>query len=63
MREILTKTCFSPQSEPHTAKVCFSVDLKHFWGNSLKTSLFIQKIDHLRKKLRNTNKDYFSQQV
>ncbi len=29
MREILTKNCFSPQSEPHTAKLCFSVVLKH----------------------------------
>ncbi len=45
MGEILTKTCFSPQSEPHTAKLCFSVVLKHFQGNSQRTSLFSQKSD------------------
>ena len=28
--EILTKTCFSTQSEPHTVKICFSVVLKLF---------------------------------
>ena len=44
MGEILTKTCFYPQIEPHTAKVCFSVVLQHFWGNSLRTSLFIQNM-------------------
>ena len=30
MEGILTKTCFSPQSEPHTAKLCFSVVLSIF---------------------------------
>ncbi len=44
---------FCPQNEPHTAKLCFSVVLKRFRGNSLKTSLFVQKIEYLRKKLRN----------
>ena len=43
MGEILTKTCFSPQSEPHTAKPCFSVVLKHFRENSQVTSLFCLK--------------------
>ena len=43
MRDILTKTCFSPQIEPHTAKLCFSVVLKHFGENSQRTSLFSQK--------------------
>ena len=33
MGEILIKTCFSTQSEPHTAKLCFSVVLKHFVEN------------------------------
>ena len=28
--QILTKTYFSSQNEPHTAKPCFSVVLKHF---------------------------------
>ena len=44
MGEILTKTCFSPEIEPYTAKLCFSVDLKNFCGNSQGTSLFIQKV-------------------
>ena len=30
----INKNIFSPQSEPHTAKLCLSVVLKHFWGNS-----------------------------
>ena len=33
---------FSTQSEPHTAKPCHSVALKHFWGNS--TELFFLDI-------------------
>ena len=41
---------FFPQTEIHTAIECFSVVLKHFWGNSLKTSLFSPKIDYLRKE-------------
>ncbi len=44
MGGILTKTCFSPQSEPHTAKQCFSVVLKHCLGNSQRTSLFVKKV-------------------
>ncbi len=44
MGEILTKTNFFPQSEPHTAKLCFSVVLKHFGGNLQRTSLVIQKV-------------------
>ncbi len=58
--EILTKNCFSPQSEPHTAKVCFSVVLKGFGVNSQRTSLFSPKIDYLRKEHRNTQKICFS---
>ena len=27
----INKNFFSPQSEPHTAKLCLSVVLKHFW--------------------------------
>ena len=49
--------CFSPQNEPYTAKLRFSVVLKHFGGNSLITSLFIQKSDYIRKKHRNTVED------
>ena len=47
MGEILTKTCFSLQSEPHTAKLCFSVVLKHFLENLQRTSLFSEKRDTL----------------
>ncbi len=44
MGGILTKTCFSPQSDPQTAKLCVSVVLKHFRGNLQRTSLFSQKM-------------------
>ncbi len=60
MGQLLTKKSFSPQNELHTAKLCFSVVLKNFCRNSLKASLFIKKIDYPRKKLRNTQKDNFS---
>ena len=59
----INKNCFSLQNVPQTTKLCFSFVLKHFWGNFLKTSLFSQKSDYTRKKLRNTQKDYFSQQI
>ena len=42
--DIYKQKKISPQNETHTAKLCFSVILKHFWGNSLKNSLFIQKL-------------------
>ena len=56
----INKKCFSPQSKPHTAKLCFSVVLKHFRGNSQRTSLFWPKSDYLRKENRNTHKVCFS---
>ena len=34
---------FFSQSEPHTIILCFSVILKHFGGNSQRTSLFTKK--------------------
>ena len=37
--------------------------LKHFLAISLKASLFSPKSDYLRKKLKNTQKVFFSQQV
>ena len=40
----------SPQREPHTAKLCLSVVLKHLWGNSLRTFLFRHKSDYLRNE-------------
>ena len=63
MGGILTKTCYSTQVEPHTAKLCFSVSLKHFGGNSQKNSLFGQKSDYLRKERRNTQKVSFPGKV
>ncbi len=39
----INKNLFFISSEPHTAKLCFSVNLKHFSGNSQRTSLFSQK--------------------
>ena len=59
----MLKNCFSPQNEPHTAKLFFSFVLKYFGGISLKTSLFSQIIDYHIKKIRNTLKVCFSQQV
>ena len=56
MEKIFKKTCFSPQYEPHTDKLCFSVVLKHFRGNSQKTSLLGQKVTFSKRnieKLRN----------
>ena len=53
---IINKNCFSPQNEPHTAKLCFQVVFKHFRSNSLKTSLFSPKSHILRKEQRNTQK-------
>ena len=59
MGEILIKTFFFPQSEPHTAKLCFSVVLKHFVENSQRTSLFSK--NWLSKKGgQNTQKVCFS---
>ena len=44
---ILTKTVILHKVS-HTAKLCFSVVLKHFWGNSQKTFLFRHKSDYRR---------------
>ncbi len=60
MVEILTKTCFSPQRAPHTAKLCFSVVLKLLGGNSQRTSLFSPRSDYLRKENRNSQKGCLS---
>ena len=56
----IKKNCFSPQGEPHTDKRCFSVILKHFRGNSQRTSLFSPKSDSLWKEQGNTQKICFS---
>ena len=59
MVEILTKTCFSPQSEPHTADLCSPVVFKQFLANSLKTSLFSPKIDYLSKEHWTNYSEFF----
>ena len=56
----INKNSFSPQSKPHSSKLCFSVVLKHFRANSQRTSLFRPKIGYLRKEDRNTHKVCFS---
>ena len=56
----MNKNCFSPQSEPHSAKLCRYVFLKHFGGNSKETFLFGHKIYYLRNLYRNTQKICFS---
>ncbi len=58
MGEILTKTCFSTQSEPHTAKLCFSVVLKHF-VEIHREVIFLVKSDYVRKDHWNTQKIFF----
>ena len=59
----IKKNYFSPQSEPPRAKLCFSVVLKHFGGNSEWSSLFSQKGGYLRKEHWNTQKVCFSKHV
>ena len=61
--DIYYQNCFSPQSAPHTAKLCLSVVLKNFWGNLLKTYLFSQKSEYLRKEHWNTQIFCFSYHV
>ena len=56
---IKQKLFFSP-NEQHTAKLCFTIVLKHFGGNSQRTTLFRPKSDYLRKENRNTHKVCFS---
>ena len=62
-RIIINKNSFSPQSRPHTAKLCLSVVLKHFWRNSQKTVLFRHKSDYLRNEHWNSQKVCFSYHV
>ena len=55
----INKNCFPPQNEPHTAKLFFSVVLKHFRANSLKTSLFSQKVTILGRSTEVLRKLFF----
>ncbi len=59
MWEKQQKKKFFPQSEPHLAKLCFSVVLKYFWGKSQRTSLFIQKIGSQKRALKNSESFFF----
>ena len=60
-RTNINKNCLPPQAEPHTAKPYFTVVLNHIWGKFVITSLFSQKSDYRRKKLRITLKVSISQ--
>ena len=53
---IKQKLFFSP-NEQHTAKLCFTIVLKHFGGNSQETTLFRPKVTNVH---RNTKKICFS---
>ena len=58
MGEILTKTCFSPQSEPHTATLCFSV----FWsilGETHRKLLFWSKWRLSQERAQKYSKSWF----
>ena len=57
--QILTKNCFSPQSEPQTDKLYFSVVLKHFFENSQRTSLFSQKLVISERSMKNSESWFF----
>ncbi len=55
----INKNWFSHKNVPHTAKQCFSVVLKHFWGNSQRT-LFIQKIYSQKGTLKYSQSFFFN---
>ena len=40
----MNKNCFPPQSEPHTAKLCIFVVLKHFFLVEIDRELFFLDI-------------------
>ena len=48
----MNKNRFSPQSEPHTAKLCLSVVLKRFCGNSWRTFLLNIKVTISKRALK-----------
>ena len=40
----INKNCFSPKSEPHTTKLCFSVVLNHFGGSHRELLILVKKV-------------------
>ena len=60
MGQILPKTVFLSKVIHIQLNYAFFVVLKHFLGNSQKTSIFSPKSDYLRKEHRNTQKVCFS---
>ena len=40
----MNKNCFSPQSEPHSAKLCFSVDLSIFREIHRELPILVKKV-------------------
>ena len=67
IRKILTKICFSPKSEPHTAKLGFSVVLKHFLGKFIENySFFVKKVtisEISSEKLRKFEKGHILRKI
>ena len=55
----INKNFFSPVCEPYTAKLCFSFFLKHFWGNSQRTSFFSPKIDSQKRAQKYSESLFF----
>ena len=57
--ENINQNCITHQSEPHRDKLCFSVVLKHFWGNSQRTSLFSPNMTLYEKSTETLRKFVF----
>ncbi len=53
------KTCFSPKCDPHTAKLCFSVALKHFGGNSQRLLFIVKKVAITERNIETNRKFVF----
>ena len=59
----INKNCFSPKRETHSSKLCLSVVLKHFLGNSWRTFVFRHKSYYVTNGHWNTQKVCFSYQI
>ena len=60
MGEIITKKKFSPQSEPHTAKLCFSVVLNFFWEIHREALFLLKKWRSQKGALKSSESFFFS---
>ena len=59
MGTTINKNCFSFQSEPHTAKLCFSVVLKHFAEIHRQILFLVQKVTFSEKRTEKLTKFVF----